>query len=129
MVVNNYEGTNVCKKIEDKIIGFLERPGVHSSNISAVLFTDIAEPIVPRFSEIAQPTAVNVEARLLELHNKGREALPLEGKYWACVDDFLAGNRPEYAGRIDADKAGELGLFDQRKPMVKIYSDGFYTEY
>lgn len=106
MNVNNYEGMNISPGIEDELVKFLEQLKT-TSNVSAVLFTGIG-------------------TRIRELHNRGLEAFPVEGKYWACVDDFLCGNRPEYAGRIDADKAGELGLFDPRRPIVKIYSDGFF---
>lgn len=118
MNMNNYEGMNVFPKTEDRIIRYLERLET-TSNVSAVLFKGIESGT----SEAVPPTSASIEARVRELHNQGKAALPLEGKYWACVDDFLCGNNPEYAGIIDADKAGELGLFNPRKPIVKIYSD------
>lgn len=68
------------------------------------------------------PSREAIDSRL-DLLQKNEHVLPVEGRYWASLNDYLSEKDPEYKGEINGDKARDLGLYDSGKALVRVYKD------
>ncbi len=97
----------------------------HRKSLAPLSPTSASLPTIP-LSELKpavfEPSREAIDSRL-ELLQRNEYVLPVEGRYWSSLGDYFAGKEPHYKGEIGKDKAAELGLYDAKAQLVRVYAD------
>ena len=68
------------------------------------------------------PSREAIDSRL-DLLQRNEYVLPVEGRYWTSLADYFAGKEPHYKGEMGKEKASELGLYDAKSQLIRVYAD------